>query len=66
MIVVVHPQNIVAFAKAKGLTGDHADELCKSKDVEQAVLKELNKTGKENGFKTMELLEAVILTDEEW
>jgi hypothetical protein len=30
------------------------------------VLKECNTLGKKNGFKTLELLHAVILTSEEW
>jgi long-chain acyl-CoA synthetase len=30
------------------------------------ILKECNAIGKKNGFKTMELLEAVVLTPDEW
>lgn len=30
------------------------------------VLKSCNDAGKKNGFKTMELLQAVVLTPEEW
>jgi long-chain acyl-CoA synthetase len=40
--------------------------LCANKAVQDLVLKECNATGKKNGFRTMETLEAVILTAEEW
>ncbi|KAA1475922.1 long-chain-fatty-acid-CoA-ligase [Dentipellis sp. KUC8613] len=40
--------------------------LCNDKRIQEAVLKECNAAGKKNGFKTMELLQAVILTPEEW
>jgi len=34
--------------------------------VQDFVLKECNAVGKKNGFKPMEILEAVILTADEW
>jgi hypothetical protein len=40
--------------------------LCKDEEVEKAVLKELNSTGKKQGFSNLELLESVILTPDEW
>ena len=42
------------------------DELCANERVREMVLKECNAIGKKNGFKTMELLQGVILTSEEW
>ncbi|KAF8310736.1 acetyl-CoA synthetase-like protein [Clavulina sp. PMI_390] len=48
---------------AKG-TDFHA--LCEDKVVAAAVLKECNAVGKKESFKTMELLEAVVLTPDEW
>lgn len=41
-------------------------QLCHNKAVKDYVLKECNAIGKKNGFKPMELLQAVILTPEEW
>ena len=40
--------------------------MCHKKEVESVVLKACNALGKKNGFKTLELLEAVILTPDEW
>ncbi|KAL1734595.1 hypothetical protein EV714DRAFT_280990 [Schizophyllum commune] len=40
--------------------------LCHSAKVRALVLKECNAVGKKNGFKTMELLQAVVLTPDEW
>ena len=40
--------------------------LCHDKKVREVVLKELNNAGKKSGFKQMELLQAVVLTAEEW
>jgi len=41
-------------------------DLCRDKAVEELVLKECNAVGKRNDFKPMEMLEAVILTADEW
>jgi len=41
-------------------------ELCEEQRVKDLILKECNAIGKKNGFKTMELLEAVVLTPDEW
>ncbi|KAJ2919886.1 hypothetical protein MD484_g583, partial [Candolleomyces efflorescens] len=40
--------------------------LCANPQVRGVVLKECNETGKKNKFKGAELLEAVVLTPEEW
>ncbi|GBE86847.1 Long-chain-fatty-acid--CoA ligase 2 [Sparassis crispa] len=41
-------------------------ELCQTDKVREFFLTQCNALGKKNGFKTMELLEAVVLTAEEW
>jgi long-chain acyl-CoA synthetase len=41
-------------------------KLCHDDAVKAFVLKDLNGIAKKNGFKTMELLEAVVLTPDEW
>ena len=41
-------------------------DICEDKDVDGIVLKACNAVGKKNGFKSLELLQAVILTPEEW
>ena len=41
-------------------------DLCRESSVREHVLKECNVVGKKNGFKQMELLEAVVLTSDDW
>lgn len=41
-------------------------DLCHDPAVKELVLKECNAIGKKNGFKPVELLQAVVLTPEEW
>ncbi|RPD77317.1 long-chain-fatty-acid-CoA-ligase [Lentinus tigrinus ALCF2SS1-7] len=41
-------------------------ELCHNKAIAELVLKECNAVGKKNGFRQMELLQAVVLTPDEW
>ncbi|KAL7422005.1 long-chain fatty acid-CoA ligase [Cryptotrichosporon argae] len=67
MVVMAHPQNLPAFAKKNGLGGgEDIEALCKDPKVVDAVLKEMNATGKKQGLKGMELLEAIVLTADEW
>jgi long-chain acyl-CoA synthetase len=70
-IVVPHEINlryaIPSHAITSGLDSKKSmDELCADERVREMVLKECNAIGKKNGFKTMELLQGVILTSEEW
>ena len=66
MVVVAHPTNVPAFASKNGLGKGDLESLCENGKVVDAVLKELNASGKKEGLKGMELLEAVVLTHEEW
>jgi long-chain acyl-CoA synthetase len=54
-------QSKPGFDKERGL-----EALCHDDVVKSLVLAECNVVGKKNGFKTMELLHAVILTPDEW
>ncbi|GMK57871.1 hypothetical protein CspeluHIS016_0407050 [Cutaneotrichosporon spelunceum] len=67
MVVMVHPTSLPAFAKQNGL-GDHGDldAYCEDPAVVNACLKEMNDIGKKQGLKGMELLEAIVLTPDEW
>jgi len=42
------------------------EDLCRKSSVREHVLKACNAVGKKNGFKQMELLQAVVLTPDEW
>jgi long-chain acyl-CoA synthetase len=66
MVITVHPGNFPAFAKKNGGTGDDTEHFCKDEMVVDAALKELNAVGRKAGLKGMELLEAVVLTADEW
>ncbi|KAJ3727394.1 long-chain-fatty-acid-CoA-ligase [Lentinula raphanica] len=54
-------QNVSGMDSSRSLP-----ELCHDPKVAELVLKECNAIGKKNGFKSMEILQAVILTPEEW
>lgn len=66
-IVIPHEVNLrhAIGAANIGKEGSLA-ELCRDARVKELVLKDLNTVGKKNGFKGMELLEAVVLTPDEW
>ncbi|KIJ61721.1 hypothetical protein HYDPIDRAFT_176879 [Hydnomerulius pinastri MD-312] len=69
-IIIPHEPNLRNMLEARSLPGvdvsAHLPELCSNKAVQDLILKECNIVGKKNGFKPMEILEAVILTPEEW
>lgn len=67
MVIQAHPVNLPNFAKAHGL-GDHGDleAYCEDPKVISACIKELNDAGRKQGLKGMELLEAIVLSPEEW
>ena len=66
MVVVAHPTNLPGFAAKNELGKGDLEALCENGKVVDAVLKELNALGKKEGLKGMELLEAVVLSNEEW
>ena len=41
-------------------------DICEDPVVVELVMKECNAIGKKNGFKSYELLQAVVLTPDEW
>jgi len=63
----VHLRHAFAQRSLPGIdsTAPLAD-LCHDKAVQALMLKECNAVGKKNEFKAMEMLEAVILTADEW
>jgi long-chain acyl-CoA synthetase len=70
-IIIPHEANLRPAIKASNLTADvdstlSLAQLCENQRVNELVLKACNAIGKKNGFKSMEFLQAVILTPEEW
>lgn len=72
-LIFPHESNLrhfLATTPPAGFKGDakntdfHA--LCAEKTVADAVLKECNVVGKRANFKSIEVLEAVVLTPDEW
>lgn len=68
MIISLNHAHVVSFAQEHNVENgsDDAEVLARDEAFREAVLKELNGIGKKAGFKRMELLEAVILTADEW
>ena len=69
-IIIPHEPNLRHALVQRSLPGVDATapltDVCHDKAVQELVLKECNMMGKKNEFKPMEMLEAVILTAEEW
>ncbi|OSD00710.1 long-chain-fatty-acid-CoA-ligase [Trametes coccinea BRFM310] len=68
-IIIPHDAHLRQQLEAKGINVDakkSLQDLCHDRAVADFVLKECNAVGKKNGFKPMELLQAVVLTPEEW
>ena len=69
-VILPHAEHLRQALESKAIPGVDAkaplNELCHSKAVAELVLKECNALGKKNGFKQMELLQAVVLTPDEW
>jgi len=70
-IIIPNEQHLRHYLQDKQIEGvdpgkAELSALCKNPKVKEFVMKECNALGKKNDFKSMELLEAVILTAEEW
>ncbi|KAG2145440.1 uncharacterized protein EDB93DRAFT_1241111 [Suillus bovinus] len=68
-IIIPHEVNLRQALEAKSIPADASaplSDLCTNKVVQDLMLKECNGIGKKNSFKPMEILEAVVLTAEEW
>lgn len=68
-IIIPHAAHLKQTLEGKNIGVDankSLHDLCEDQAVVDLVLKECNAIGKKNGFKQMELLQAVVLTPEEW
>lgn len=69
-IIFPHEANLRHALPAEE-SGDKYDSmdlagLCKSPSVQALLLRDCNAAGKRSGFKSIEILQAVVLTPEEW
>ncbi|XP_061767896.1 long-chain-fatty-acid--CoA ligase 1a isoform X3 [Nerophis ophidion] len=62
-IVVPDPDFLTIWLKRRGITGSYLD-LCKSKDVKNAILEDMQKLGKEGGLKSFEQVRDIALHPE--
>jgi long-chain acyl-CoA synthetase len=69
-IIIPHESHLRRALEERPVQGvdAHGDlhALCAASGVQELVMRECNALGKKNGFKPMEMLEAVILTADEW
>ncbi|KZP33123.1 acetyl-CoA synthetase-like protein [Athelia psychrophila] len=65
-IIIPHEQNLRTKLPAGVDPADDLPALCREKKIQELVLKECNVIGKKNGFKSMETLQAVVLTPDQW
>ncbi|KAM9329338.1 long-chain-fatty-acid--CoA ligase 1-like [Gastrophryne carolinensis] len=62
-IVVPDPDSVVSWAKKRKIEGTY-EELCRSKDLKNAILEDILKLGKEAGLKTFEQVKDIALHPE--
>jgi len=64
----VHLRHALKQNSLPGIDSEHTSlpDLCQDERVKAMVMKDCNGLGKKNDFKPMEMLEAVILTPDEW
>ncbi|XP_054634808.1 long-chain-fatty-acid--CoA ligase 1a isoform X2 [Dunckerocampus dactyliophorus] len=62
-IVVPDPDFLTIWLKRRGMNGTYLD-LCKSKDVKNAILEDLQKLGKQSGLKSFEQVRDIALHPE--
>lgn len=66
-IIIPHDAHLRQVLASKNLDAKRSlAELCADPAVQALVLKECNAVGKKNGFKPMEMLQAVVLSADEW
>ena len=69
-VIIPHEAHLRHALKQGSVEGADAnaslDTLCEHAGVRKFVLENCNALGKKNGFKPLELLEAVVLTADEW
>ncbi|CCM04102.1 uncharacterized protein FIBRA_06262 [Fibroporia radiculosa] len=68
-IIIPHEQQLQFALETKSVgppPHSSMQDLCQDTRVQELVLKECLAVGKKNGFKSIELLQAVVLTADEW
>jgi len=74
-IVIPHPQLLRNYLAKRGGGGRSSNlnnsnhelaTLCDDRNIKEIIKKECNVIGRKNGFRQSELLQAVVLTPEEW
>lgn len=64
-IIFPREDNLKAAIKRAGIQEAELDELCKNKQVAKLVMDDVNQAGKKAGFKSLEMLQCVLLVPEE-
>lgn len=67
-LAIVFPNEaaLQTVAKEQGISGKSLEELVHDKNINNAVLKAMQDQGKKGGLQGPEIIDAVVLTDEEW
>ncbi|GAA5852553.1 hypothetical protein JCM8547_002540 [Rhodosporidiobolus lusitaniae] len=66
-VIFPHEANLKKLASELGVSSSSLSSMAEDHKIRDAVLKSLNAVGKKAGFKpSLELLQTVVITDEEW
>ena len=65
-IVVPNEGALKQLASENGVNGEGLEDLCHDQKVNGVVLREMQSVGKKGGLTSIEMIEGVVLSDEEW
>ena len=65
-LVVPAEPTLKQLAADNGIKGEGLEDLCHDEKVNAAVLREMQKAGKNGGLTGIEIIEGLVLSDEEW
>jgi long-chain acyl-CoA synthetase len=65
-IIVPAEPALKKLAERIGVEGNGMEDLVHNRQVQDAILKELQQAGKQGGLSGIEIIEGVVLADEEW
>lgn len=65
-IIVPGEPALNKLAKSNNFEGVGLQDLSRNKEVQDFVLKQLQKTGRDSGLKGIEIIEGIVIADEEW
>ncbi|RKF61937.1 Long-chain-fatty-acid--CoA ligase 1 [Erysiphe neolycopersici] len=65
-IIVPSEPALIKLARSNNFEGVGIEDLSRNRELQDSVLKQLQKTGSDGGLKGMEIIEGIVIAEEEW